>query len=142
VAKTDLDAFLRALPPYPRNRVRGYVESVEDSVASIFRDAALEMTPELLEDFLFAAALRRLWQIVDSQFRLLDRSIELMGSADLGGMHGVRIGRTSFTRDSAAYAELAELHRALRELINQQELEAVIEASSLQEVARAIHDQG
>lgn len=143
MASSQLNELLRDLPSRLRDQVTTYVDFVEDAAEEILLDVAPELqepSPELMQSFVFAAAVWRLWSIVAAQPAIVEGSLELLAASDVSA---VRVGGSVYTRASADYVALVELRAGMAQALSRRGAGFIITADSLRELARAtINDYG
>lgn len=114
-----------------RIELEEYVESIDPVLPVIFAEAQVEETLENVNAFLFAAGVRRLWALVDSQFRILESALTLAARNGLGAF---QFGSTIYSRSSPAYFEIKSLREALRGRLQSAGLSSILQARTLAEM--------
>jgi hypothetical protein len=132
----ELRAVLHELPYSVAETLEGYANSVADSTAAIFEEAGVPRTSAEFEgEFVFAAAIRRLWALVDTQFWILTHSLGLLATRDIGQ---VRLGGARYSYGSDSYQEVRELRNRLHEQLSELDILTLATAGSLLELAQMI----
>lgn len=132
MSRAALRELLRPLPWTLREQIEDYVRTVNDAAPAIFDEADLPLTPESLDRFLYAAGIRKLWDLVESQYVLLTSAL---GLVEPHGVERIDVGRRSFSQGSETYLEIRALRQGLyRELVRLR-LFPIADARSLSEVA-------
>jgi hypothetical protein len=135
----ELNEAVADLPWGLRESVLGYVDAVEAALSDILIDAGVELAPPEIRDFLFVVGLWRLWGIVSGQFETVNYALKTL---ERQGVSSLRLGRTSLTRESTAYAEMRDLRDSLRRALATNELRFVTFATSLRELAQEVASNG
>jgi hypothetical protein len=131
VSRDALRHVLEELPPPLREEIRGYVSSVEQSAKPIFDQASLSFDSTLLDEFLFAIAIRRLWAIVDTQYWVLTYSLSLLRDK---GVRTIRVPGASYGFGTDGYLDARQLRNSLEKLLTKQGISYVIGSGSLADV--------
>lgn len=131
MSKTILMEAVGELPYALRDEIEGYTSSVLESSPEIFREAGLKMDPQLLDEFVFFAGLRRLWSLVNGRYWLLDRSL---GIAHDTGVKSISVGGREFKKNAGDHRELRLIRQALLEKLTELKVAHVVQAKSLQEM--------
>jgi hypothetical protein len=122
----------RPLPWTIRVQIDDYLRTVAEAAPFIFEEADVLLVPQTLDEFLFAAGVRKLWNLVESQYVLLSSALTLV---EPHGVERVQVGRRGFSRDSETYAELRELRHALYRELLRLGVFPIVDAPTLAEVA-------
>lgn len=117
-----VNEFAPELPYALREQVLDYARSVEAASHDIFKEAEIELTDELRDQLVLVAAVRKLHAICSSSYWLLYSSTKLLGN----DVTGVRVGGTTFSRDSAHFHQLSTLFGDLETVLRDQGLSAEI----------------
>lgn len=128
--REDFEAIVAGIPYSLREEVIGYVDSVEESSPEIFREAGVDRSPELLDQFLFLAGVRRLHTLTTSYYWLLDRSLQLLGS----DASAISVGRSRLERGGGEMKMLRDLVRKFNEMLANHGLSDVVAQGSLADV--------
>ena len=113
-----VNAFAPELPYTLREQVLDYARSVELASHDISIEAEIDLTDELLDQLVLVAAVRKLHAICSTSYWLLYNSTRLLGE----DVTGVRVGGTTFSRDSAHFALLSRLLADLELVLREQGL--------------------
>ena len=113
-----VNAFAPELPYTLREQVLDYSRSVEAASHDISKEAEIELTDELLDQLVLIAAVRKLHAICSSSYWLLYNSTKLLGHE----VTGVRVGGTTFSRESAQFNHLSTLLGDLETVLRDQGL--------------------
>lgn len=113
-----VNAFAPELPYTLREQVLDYSRSVEAASHDISKEAEIELTDELLDQLVLIAAVRKLHAICSSSYWLLYNSTKLLGNE----VTGVRVGGTTFSRESAHFNQLSTLLGDLETVLRDQGL--------------------
>ena len=124
--------MIRPLPWTLREQIENYVRTVSDAAPAIFEEAELELTPKALDDFLFAAGLRKLWDLVESQYVMLSSAL---GLVEPHGVQRVDVGRRAFSRESETYENIRRIRMGLYQRLVALEVFPIVAARTLSEVA-------
>lgn len=100
--------FTSELPYGLRLDVEGYVQSVDAARDAIYESAEVDPAAVPRDEFLFFAAVWRLWTQVDAQRWIVRNSMDL--ARDFGA-DGIRAGGFSYSRGSADVEEIRGLHQ-------------------------------
>ena len=100
-----VNAFAPELPYTLREQVLDYSRSVEAASYDISKEAEIQLTDELLDQLVLVAAVRKLHAICSSSYWLLYNSTKLLGDE----VAGVRVGGTTFSRESVHFGLLSTL---------------------------------
>lgn len=100
----SLQQALGTAPWALRQDLLGYTNAVASVMHEIAHDGGIRLTPELADQFLAMATIRRLWHVVEGQYWLMHDSLDLL-SMRSSGAAGYRIGRTTVSLSSDAYGD-------------------------------------
>jgi hypothetical protein len=117
-----VNVFAPELPYTLREQVLDYARSVEAASQDISKEAEIDLTDELRDELVLVAAVRKLHAICSSSYWMLYNSTKLLGNE----VTGVRVGGTTFSRESAHYVQLSELLGDLETVLRDQGLSAEI----------------
>ena len=123
------------LPFRLREMLQGYAGTVFTAAPTIFADTDIQMTVRRRNDLMFAATVRRLWQLVDGQATILDGSLAQLGEH---GVAAFRVGATSFSRTSEAYRDLHSLRDRLFRWLSDHDATYLLTDGPLNELALEI----
>jgi hypothetical protein len=132
VSRQALREIVAPLPWTMREQIEDYVRTVAEAAPAIFDEADLPLTPGDLDRFLYAAGIRKLWNLVESQYVLLSSAL---GLVEPYGVEQIDVGRRSFSRASETYTEIRELRNGLYRQLVRLELFPVAAARTLADVA-------
>lgn len=107
-----LASTLQDLPYSLREQVIGYAESVSAAAPTIAASVDVTLSPQLSDQLVFLAGVRKLHGLVASSFWALDNATSLLA---LSEVRSVRVGALDYSRGSP-------LHTSLRELLDALEL--------------------
>ena len=110
MSRQRVAAFTQALPLSVRESLRDYATAVFEAGPAIFDAAHVEFSSAALDDLVLVASMRRLWQMVDGQARMLDGSLAKLTEH---GASAYRVGATVFSYTSPAYGDVHRLRDAL-----------------------------
>lgn len=113
-----VNTFALELPYTLREQVLDYARSVEAASREIFKEAEVKLTDELRDQLVLVAAIRKLHSICSTSYWLLYNSTKLLGS----DVSGVRVGGTTFSRESPHFGQLATLLGDLETVLSNQGL--------------------
>jgi hypothetical protein len=113
-----VNAFAPELPYTLREQVLDYARSVETASHDISKEAEIQLTEELLDQLALVAAVRKLHAICSSSYWLLYNSTKLLGNE----VAGVRVGGTTFSRESVHFGQLSTLLSDLETVLRDQGL--------------------
>lgn len=116
------------LPWKMRTEIEGYLASVHAARFEIFREAGVRFDSALYDRFIFVVGLQRLWTLIDGSFWILNNSLSLLRSNDVGILE---IGSTQFHYHSSFYRHLAELRMQLMGLLREQQTFNAVETRGL-----------
>lgn len=117
-----VNAFAPELPYTLREQVLDYARSVEAASQNISKEAEIELTDELRDQLVLVAAVRKLHAICSSSYWLLYNSTKLLGNE----VTGVRVGGTTFSRESEHFVQLSVLLDDLETVLREQGLKPEI----------------
>ena len=120
------------LPFGVRETLRGYASSVYEAAPVIFAQAQVQMTVSRRNDLMFAATVRRLWQLADGQAKILDGSLAQLGEH---GVAAFRLGTTLYSRRSEPYREVHRLRDLLFRWLSEHEAAYLLAEGPLSELA-------
>jgi hypothetical protein len=119
-----------------RDQILGFATFVEEAADDLLEAAGVQAITELLIDQLvYAAGVWRLWQSINSQVSLLNNSLTLMAAS---GVDGVRLGGTTYTRNSQQYVMLTALRDDLRRVLRDSGLQFIPNSATLTELVRGV----
>lgn len=113
-----VNAFAPELPYTLREQVVNYARSVEAASHEISKEAEIQLTDELLDQLVLIAAVRKLHAICSSSYWLLYNSTKLLGNE----VAGVRVGGTTFSRETTHFGQLSTLLSDLEIVLTDQGL--------------------
>jgi hypothetical protein len=131
----SIRAVVGSLPRSLRDQVADYVASVDAAADAIFVEAAIEQTPQLRDDLLLVATLKKTLGIVASCFWAVDNSLAL---TLVDGTSAVRVGGATYSRNSERYTELRALHRDLENAVLELGLSDLVRAENYVEVLEGL----
>src|SRR5437016_3333672 len=115
-----------------RDQILGFATFVEDAADDLLEAAGVQnVSIQLIDQLVYAAGVWRLWQSINSQVSLLSNSLALMAAS---GVNGVRLGGTTYTRDSQQYLMLTGLRDDLRRVLRDNGLQFIASSASLPEL--------
>jgi hypothetical protein len=127
-----------AIEDYPyamRERVLDYALRVEESAQAIFSDVGHENpTQGEIDQLVFVAGLRKLWSMVEFQFRTLQSVV----TADQYGVAGLRAGGVVYRRDSSDYLAVRDLRDDLWSILRQGGMLELVRTRRLSDVAAGL----
>jgi hypothetical protein len=135
LSRAALVAMLEPLPYRLREQVIDYVAAVAEAAPEIFADAEIEQSPELRDQLIFVAGIRKLWALVDGQFELVSDSLTLLGQSDV---ERIRIGSIPIDRQSELFTALRTLRNGLQRTLIEQQIFDIVRADSLASAVRAL----
>ena len=119
-----------------REQVLGFATFVEDAADDLLEAAGVHnVNDQLIDQLVYAAGVWRLWQSINSQVSLLNNSLTLMAAS---GVNGVRLGSTTYTRDSQQNLMLTRLRDDLRRVLRDNGLQFMTSSASLPELVRSV----
>jgi hypothetical protein len=131
MASEQIQGLLSDLPFAMRNAIEGYVDAVDAVLEEIARDANVDLTSDIREQFLFIVAVRRIWTIVNGQYWILRTSANIAQERDIDGF---QLGHERIGRDSAVNRRVTELRTSLHALLRRLEIEDEASAPNLSDV--------
>ena len=117
-----VNEFAPDLPYTLREQVLDYARSVEAASHDISKEAEIDLTDELRDQLVLVAAVRKLHAICSSSYWLLYNSTKLLGD----DVNGVRVGGTTFSRETPHFHQLSQLLGDLEVVLISQGLSAEI----------------
>jgi hypothetical protein len=118
--------------------VEEYVRVVNELQPLIFEEAGLGSSPNLRDEFIFMAGLRKLWHIVDSQYRLLEGALTLTEDQ---GVSEIAIGGSKYSRRAESYRVIRRLRAETFAKLVELEIFPLVEAESLHSLAFLVSEQ-
>jgi len=136
----ELRSLLTELPRSLAEEIEGYSSSVSDAYSAIASEVGVprNQREELEGEFVFAAAIRRLWTLLDTQYWILSHSLGLLASQDVGT---VRLGGTRYSRDSRAFRDVRALRDDLQSVVRGLGIEPHVNAPSLSDLASILMEE-
>lgn len=101
-----LEAMVSGLPWTIRDQVLGYAHSVEFALPSICRDAHVTATPHLASQLILIAGVRKLHDIVASNYWAMDNSGKLLAQYNITR---IRAGSADLSRGGVLHKQLQRL---------------------------------
>jgi hypothetical protein len=129
--------MVETLPRSLRDQVLDYVAAVDAAADAIFEEAQIEQTPQLRDDLLVVATLKKTLGIVASCFWAIDNSLAI---TSVGGTLAVRVGGAIYSKESERYTELRALHRDLENVVRELRLSESIQAENYVDVLEGLAD--
>ena len=111
--------FARELPPRLREDVIGYARSVQSALPEIFQDAGVAEAPDLRDQLVFIAGVKKLYAICTSAFWILDNSLRSLQRAEI---QQVRLGGVVVARGSREWIQLRDAVMAIETLLQDQRI--------------------
>jgi hypothetical protein len=137
MSREALREVIRPLPWSLREQVEEYVRSVIEIAPSIFEEAGVVMSRRARDEFVFMVGVRKLWNLVDSQYVLLSGAVTLVEGHGAGE---IRIGRGRYGRSSETYATLRQLRNDLYGQLVRLEIFSLVNTRSLTDLAQLVAD--
>lgn len=134
----QVDQFAQTLPFRMREDVLSYARSVQDALGDIFRDARIRRDPELGDQLVFLAGIKKLHAICTGTFWILDNSLTSLEQVDA---YEVRIGSLRISRNSREYRQLRELLNDVELLLAKYDLTEIVRMPSYAEILRLLRDE-
>lgn len=131
MSRTRLLAALEALPRGLADQLDTYMRFIEEVAPSIFDDTAVPFDLVLRDQLVFLAGVRRLWALVNSQYRMLDESLDMLRATDIDA---VRVGSSLFGRNTGDYVALRELRMSLRNELRRLDILPFIDAPTVSDI--------
>lgn len=127
----SLQQALSALPRALRQELSGYANAVASVMSEIASDSGIRLNPELADQFLAVATIRRLWLVVEGQYWLMFNSLDLLSTRSSGAA-GYRIGRTTLSPSSDTYGDARSLLGDLEAWLKERDLLDLVDSPDLQ----------
>jgi len=124
------------LPYSIATQVLSYSRSVDDAAEDIFLEAERKLVPELRDQLVLIAAIRKLHAICSSSYWILYNSQSILGSS----VSGIRVGSRVYSSESPEYAAMRAVLNALEGVIMAQGLSLDILRGPYTAVLEAISD--
>jgi hypothetical protein len=135
VSLEGVEDFARGLPPRVREDVLGYARSVQSALPEIFEEAGIGETPELRDQVVFIAGVKKLHAICSSTFWILENSLKGLQQA---GIRQVRLGGLTVSRGSPIWTELRDTVAAVEAILAEQRMLQLVSAPSYAEIVREL----
>lgn len=132
-----LSRLAESLPPAIANDVIQYARSVQLSLPEIFRDARVREDPELGDQLVFLAGIRKLESAIASQYWILDNSLHLMKAESIDV---VRIGSSEIAIGSDFHSGLQHVMRELEHILASEGVAEILMMRSYAEMLKGISD--
>lgn len=132
---SSLEAVTSQLPYALRQEVEGYIRTVQDAEAEIYREADVTRQEVSSEYFLLVTTVWRLYSQVEGQRWVMQNSLEV---AREFGASGISAGRFRFASGSDDLGEMRELHQSFERWIDRRDLNFVKVADGPREVLEAL----
>jgi len=100
-------------------------------MSEIASDSGIRLNPELADQFLAVATIRRLWLVVEGQYWLMFNSLDLLSTRSSGAA-GYRIGRTTLSPSSDTYGDARSLLGDLEAWLKERDLLDLVDSPDLQ----------
>ncbi len=131
-----VNMFADDLPHAIRTQVVDYARSVDEAAEEIFSSAERTMEPQLRDQLVLIAAIRKLHAICSSSFWILYNSSAILGP----NVPGIRVGSRIYSVDSSEFAALRTLLGDLELLLVSQGLDLKLLHGPYTDVLEAISD--
>lgn len=131
MAVTDV---LAALPPAMQEQVEGYARFVTEVSDEVFLEQQVPRpTPGQRQTLLTLAVAWKLWRSIDSQYTLLNNSLNLLGAS---GVSEIAAGGNSYYRGSATFGTLRRLRVDFLTMLGAVDLSELTRLRRLSEVVQ------
>ena len=114
-----IEKLVGGFPAALRDPVLGYALSVKGALPDIFREARIEPDPEIADQVVFIAGVRKLYAMVSSTFWTLNKALRQLNTRDVPA---VRIGGRAYSLDSIEYRRIEALYDSLRTRLEEEEI--------------------
>ncbi len=112
--KENISSMIEKLPFYLKERIDGYVKSVDIVLIDIFKSAGVKYSDEIAQDVIFIAFLKKFYAIVNSAYWTLDNTGEILEN---NGISSVWIGSTNYSRYSEYYGNLFRMQDKFKTIL-------------------------
>ncbi len=143
-----LNSAIADLPYSLREQIIGFATYVDDASDDLLDSVGISDPSRVqVDQLVYVAGLWRLWQIINSQFSLLDNSLALLQPRASVGVSrapqniGYLMGGNLYSRNSPQYAMLIALRDDLRAVLRAQQLGFISSARNLPELVRNVASQ-
>jgi hypothetical protein len=133
----SLRAITAELPWVLRSQVEGYVLTVEAAKYDIFKAASIDYDERLYQQFIFLVGIQRIWSLVDSQYWILNNSLNLLRNSDA---RVVEIGGSEFHTNSSFYRDLSALRGNLDVLLQKEGISHLVKTKNPKELLLALRE--
>jgi hypothetical protein len=127
----------RHLPRRVGNDIVDYARSVRDAAPAILREAGLDNDPELSDQLVFLAGVRKLHAICSAAYWILDASLARLERA---GATTVKLGSETLSRGCDEWAQTRGLLVALEGMLGEAGLLDLVSVRSYSDLARRLRD--
>ena len=134
----SLKRVTSALPYALKQDIEGYVRSLDAVQERIYADAEVTLGQVSRDEFLFFAAVWRLWGQVDGQRRIVRSSLEAAAGF---GASGISAGAFSYSRGSDDVKEVRELRSKYWRWLSRQGCEFVADVSTPRDLLWALRER-
>lgn len=118
-----LSIAVSELPFVLREQVIGYAESVKAALPDISREAGVKSSPELQDQVVFLAGVRKLHALVASSYWALDNSAALL---ERENVFRIRVGSQDLSRGGEIHQRLKKVLEAIEKVLEDEDLDEVL----------------
>lgn len=133
-----IEKLVGGFPAALRDPVLGYAASVQRALPEIFREAQIEPDPELEDQVVFIAGIRKLYVMVSSTFWTLTKALRQLKTRNT---FSVRIGARKYSLDSPEYLRIEALYHSLRTRLEEEDLLRFIRGMSYATILHTLDNE-
>jgi hypothetical protein len=124
----EVKRLTQSLPYALRESVEGYTQAVQEVLPEIAKEAEVQLTDSLRNQFLFVVAVRRVWEFVSGSCWIAESCIDI---AQRHGIAGFQVGGDLYAKGSETYESMDRLRKEFSQLIERLKIGQFVRASSL-----------
>lgn len=131
--------FLKILPYRLSLKVEGYIRSVEEAVNDIANEADIKMSSKLKDDFVFWAAVRNVYSLLNN---LVSFQYSVSEFAEKKEFSGFSVGSQIYNGQATEEVLFRKIKLELERLLVRNNAYSLVRASSLTDLMRMVGERG
>ena len=135
MSRRQLRELMEEFPASIQERVLDYALRVEEAALDIFENVGRrQLAQSEVDDLVFLAGIRKLWAMIDFQYR----TFQAVVTAEEYGLAGLRAGPSIYARGSPDLVAVSLLREDLRRTLMDFGIFQVIQVRNLSDLARRV----
>ena len=131
----SLKEAIEGIPYSLSEQVLSYSRSVSVALPDIFSEAGVAYSPDIVDQVVFLAGIRKLFSIIDSAYWVIDNASAILSKQD---MHRIRVGSTNLSRGADYHYSVEQLRKNLITVLEDNNIYKYIADQSFVSIVREL----